>query len=196
MSAIARTRRFFSYVTFPSVGDCWLWSGTVNYKGYGGFDGKCAHRFSYRLFKGPIADGLEIDHICRVKHCVNPRHLEAVTGAENKRRRTLWWTSNGTCRRGHRITPENIYTFMNRGVIERTCLRCRMMSRRRWIARQATAGSLPVHSLSLRSAGTTSPPAYRSPESPQPRQPRAAQAVGESGHHAGLAAIGLESRER
>jgi len=69
---------------------CWLWIGATNQKGYGTFwsgDVRTgAHRWSYEYHVGPIPVGLEIDHLCRVRHCVNPAHLEAVTHAENLRR--------------------------------------------------------------------------------------------------------------
>lgn len=79
-------------------GGCWLWLGSVHKAiGYGTvsigrhpISGKktseYAHRISHELFKGPIPVGLQIDHICRVRRCVNPSHLEAVSQAENIRR--------------------------------------------------------------------------------------------------------------
>lgn len=76
------------------TGDCWLWTGAINNKGYGVFatdeGNQLAHRVSYVMFVGPIPEGLELDHVyargCRHRHCVNPDHLEAVTHAENVRR--------------------------------------------------------------------------------------------------------------
>jgi len=69
---------------------CWLWTGARTKWGYGnvGVGGHYfgAHRVSYRIFVGPILQGLDIDHLCRVKLCVNPDHLEAVTRRENLRR--------------------------------------------------------------------------------------------------------------
>ena len=66
---------------------CWLWTGGIQPKGYGTFRfrGKhyLAHRAAYEMFVGPIPDGLEIDHTCCVRHCVNPDHLEPVTPSEN-----------------------------------------------------------------------------------------------------------------
>jgi hypothetical protein len=70
---------------------CWLWTGTIANNGYGhiyreGGPLMTAHRLSYEVHVGPIPDGLTIDHLCRVRHCVNPDHLEPVTVAENNRR--------------------------------------------------------------------------------------------------------------
>ena len=75
----------------PNTG-CWLWMGTVTAGGadpYGRFwNGRMAyaHRVSFELFKGPIPEGLVIDHLCRTPACVRPEHLEAVTPKENTRR--------------------------------------------------------------------------------------------------------------
>ena len=70
---------------------CWLWQGGVNKTtGYGkGFrlaNEELAHRVAYALVKGYIPDGLELDHLCRNRRCVNPDHLEAVTHTVNVRR--------------------------------------------------------------------------------------------------------------
>lgn len=69
---------------------CWLWRGATNKSGYGNFwDGErnvSAHRFAF----GEVPEGLEIDHLCSVRNCVNPDHMEAVTHAENVRRSSRW----------------------------------------------------------------------------------------------------------
>jgi hypothetical protein len=74
-------------------GNCWIWRAHRDRHGYpeiklGGRRGKrvLAHRVSYREHVGPIPDGLEIDHTCSTPACVNPAHLEPVTGEENRRR--------------------------------------------------------------------------------------------------------------
>lgn len=78
------TETFWSKV--DKSGDCWIWTAGATSAGYGLFKHQYAHRISYRLHRGEIPEGLELDHLCRVTRCVNPDHLEAVTHAENVRR--------------------------------------------------------------------------------------------------------------
>ena len=74
------------YRVEPGTG-CWLWTSGLWGGGYGAFflRGKKvqAHRFSYEHHVGPIPEGLDVDHLCRVRHCVNPKHLEPVTRKVN-----------------------------------------------------------------------------------------------------------------
>lgn len=78
------------YEKFIKTESCWLWTPPPNAKGYGQFGDRgkmhVAHRWSYAHFKGPIPPGLVLDHLCEVKLCVNPDHLEPVTQSENVRR--------------------------------------------------------------------------------------------------------------
>lgn len=79
--------RFFSFVVKQENG-CWLWTGCKTRGGYGSFrneKGKTenAHRWAYRVFIGSVPEGLELDHLCRNRSCVNPHHLEPVTRYEN-----------------------------------------------------------------------------------------------------------------
>lgn len=80
--------RFWSKV--DKSGDCWLWTAAVNPNGYAQFSPNrrrvYAHRYAYELACGPIPNDLTVDHLCRVRHCVNPAHLEVVTRGENTRR--------------------------------------------------------------------------------------------------------------
>lgn len=67
---------------------CWIWTGAKRTGGYGQFyfDGRTckAHRFSYEFYVGPIPNGAQIDHRCRVRACVNPDHLRPVSNKENQ----------------------------------------------------------------------------------------------------------------
>jgi len=69
---------------------CWLWIGSLNGKGYGHFnlDGRIhkAHRWAYERRFGTPPEGMQLDHLCSVRNCVNPDHLEPVTNRENSRR--------------------------------------------------------------------------------------------------------------
>jgi hypothetical protein len=108
---------------------CWIWRGHVKANGYGAAgQGHQAHRRVYELLVGPISDGLQLDHLCRVLACVNPAHLEPVTPRENGRRGNSPWGINARkthCVHGHEFTPENTY------VTRRGQRHCRECSRRR-----------------------------------------------------------------
>lgn len=77
------------------VAGCWEWRRSLTKDGYGRIDmlvkhgvsyPRMAHRISYETFVGPIPEGLQIDHLCRNRSCINPDHLEPVTAKENIRR--------------------------------------------------------------------------------------------------------------
>jgi hypothetical protein len=101
-------QRFWSKILLPEDDeDCWLWEGALS-DGYGemiiniGASPAYAHRLSYELHYGSIPDGMEIDHLCETRNCVNPLHLEAVSHIENVRRslemkqlRKLWGLTKG-----------------------------------------------------------------------------------------------------
>lgn len=75
----------------PELGNCWIWLGSKTAAGYGQIivSGRrrgpkaYVHRLMFEMFKGPIPDGMEVDHLCRNTSCVRPKHLEAVTHREN-----------------------------------------------------------------------------------------------------------------
>ena len=77
----------------PDEQGCWIWQHKPGKNGYGLISvnnkGQYAHRISYELHVGAIPEGLTIDHLCRVRLCVNPLHLEPVTRAENTRRELI-----------------------------------------------------------------------------------------------------------
>ncbi|MFC8490724.1 HNH endonuclease signature motif containing protein [Streptomyces sp. NPDC057235] len=142
------TDRFLSHVD-QSNGH-WLWTGAINPNGYGYFSlggraGKSvtAHRAAHVLFIGPIPEGAVVDHLCRVKRCVNPAHLEAVTQKENMRRGNasiavaLSNRRRGEemthCRKGHEYTVENTKYEARKGNRRpsRRCIECQKAGYRR-----------------------------------------------------------------
>lgn len=120
---------------------CWLWRGSIGANGYGTFavDGRreshrhaCAHRVAYELTVGPIPDGLVLDHLCNVRSCVNPAHLEPVTQAENVRRAPRPANQNTDkthCVWGHEFTPDN--TRLSPDGRHRACRKCERIRCRR-----------------------------------------------------------------
>lgn len=86
--------RFWSKVDKRGPDECWPWTRATHREGYGawhwrdadGQHGTPAHRMAYTLAVGPIPQGMEIDHLCRVRACCNPAHLEPVTHHENMAR--------------------------------------------------------------------------------------------------------------
>lgn len=103
---------------------CWFWVGSLNSYGYGIFyvNGRTwmAHRWAYEFEYGPIPEGLTLDHLCRVRACVNPEHLEPVTSGENVRRAKSFITQ---CPNGHEYTEENTYRNpSSNGRLCRTCM--------------------------------------------------------------------------
>lgn len=104
-------RRFLAKLM---VGDgCWLWFAARTPAGYGvmrvGGVPSYAHRLAYEWFVGPIPKGLHIDHLCRVRNCVRPDHLEAVTAAENRARGLLGDLGSPIthCKWGHPFSEDN-----------------------------------------------------------------------------------------
>lgn|SRR5215510_7975723 len=115
----------------PDLGPCWVWRGFVQSTGYAkmrsggaGSPSVYVHRFAYAELVGEIPDGLDIDHLCAVRHCANPEHLEAVTSKENAKRRS----ASSHCQRGHEMSGGNLGTHPSSGT--RFCRECRRTAHR------------------------------------------------------------------
>lgn len=108
---------------------CWLWLGYVDKNGYARLDGENAHRAFYRKHVGVIADGNDIDHLCKRRDCVNPAHLESITELENNRRKSRTVRYQGKqfdiCRHGHPMTGDNLRLYKRAGGgVRRLCAEC------------------------------------------------------------------------
>ena len=95
---------------------CWMWGGHIDRYGYGKKTLRRrvvqAHRLTWMMMRGEIPTHLQIDHLCRVRSCVNPAHMELVTSRENTLRGLTLPATNARkseCLRGHQFTAENIY---------------------------------------------------------------------------------------
>ena len=126
---------------FVDANGCWIWTRSVNFNGYGQWSkrgpdqNRMAHTVIWETFNGPLPDGLEMDHLCRVRPCVNPAHLEAVTRTLNNRRSTTPTALNflkTSCIHGHVFDRENTI-IKRRGRDCRACKYKEQNERRRRI---------------------------------------------------------------
>jgi hypothetical protein len=134
--------RFTAFVLVDAVTGCWLWQGHITKHGYGHFgmirpDGtwgpRRAHRVAYELFVGPIPEGLTLDHLCEVRHCVNPEHLTPVTVAANTLRNDSPPSENARqerCLRDHPLSGDNLQLVNTSGGVKRRCKACARERRR------------------------------------------------------------------
>lgn len=133
--------RFWAKVRATPVDDpnaCWLWQAATDGHGYGQFNAGGgnivkAYAFLYKEMHGPIAPGLELDHLCRVRRCVNPDHLEPVTHQENVARSPIVGQGGGKaqrakshCPQGHPYDEANTYIAKGGGRCCRACHRERV----------------------------------------------------------------------
>ena len=127
-----RDRLLGGLVIDPSSG-CLLWQGAPDQDGYGHIrlNGKQVrvHRVMFEMFVGPIPPGVEPDHLCRIRHCAAPAHLELVTHKENMLRGLGVGSTNAAkthCDHGHEFTEANTYIMPSGGRDCRACIRDRV----------------------------------------------------------------------
>jgi hypothetical protein len=138
--SLSAEERILSKFTRGAADTCWPWQGSMSSNGYGnvpletgrGARATSAHRAVYTLLVGEIPVGLQIDHLCRNRACVNPAHLEPVTQQENLRRAAALRTS---CAKGHSYSEENTYYEPGRPTV-RQCRECRRSIQRNYRAKQ------------------------------------------------------------
>ena len=135
------TRLMSKVDMLPDLPGCWIFAGALDGDGYGcigvkrvvgkGMAIKLAHRVSYELHRGPISDGTELDHLCRLRCCVNPWHLEPVPHIINVLRGSRVGTESPShnrikthCPHGHEYTPEN--TYISKDGRHRDCRECHL----------------------------------------------------------------------
>lgn len=123
---------------------CHIWKGAKGSTGYGRYRGKPAHRYAYERVNRPVPAGLELDHRCRNRACVNLDHLEAVTHWENLHRSPYTLASIGSakthCPAGHEYDETN--TYRRRG--KRYCRICLAQSSKAWKRRRHEGGTAAV----------------------------------------------------
>ena len=126
-----------------SPSGCWLWGKHINADGYGKIRFEkiayLAHRLSYQVHIGPIPDGMQLDHLCRVRSCVNPAHLEPVTCAENLHRgehSNMKAYREDVCPLGHVLSGDNLSPRTDGRRKCKTCVNARARQRRARLARQ------------------------------------------------------------
>ena len=146
---LTASQRFFAKIDFagpipqhcPALGGCWIWKERLNPYGYGQFhDGKTyyAHRYMYQLLGGVVPDDLTIDHLCRIRHCVNPDHFDVVSRKINVLRGIGVAAVNARkthCIHGHPLSGLNLRLQVRRRKGKprtiRVCVRCDSAPRRR-----------------------------------------------------------------
>lgn len=175
---------------------CWNWNGTLSPSGYGVLTRRNravqAHRFMYELTNGaPPPSGLELDHLCRNRRCINPAHLEAVTHRENMRRSESPPGFNARktfCNSGHPLSGDNL-RHNTYGV--RVCRECRLVRNAKVLRQEAS------RRLAVRNGEFAASPAMRllvaRRRQSRIKQLQIAAAMGSSVGHVGKTERGLRT---
>lgn len=125
--------RVLSRVVIDGDTGCWLFNGALSTRGYGKIaiaprgSVAPAHRVTYEALVGSIPGGLELDHLCRTRRCVNPAHLEPVTSRENILRGEgmgARYARRDRCKHGHLFTKANTAFRNEGGRVSRRCRAC------------------------------------------------------------------------
>lgn len=126
----SEAERFWDKVDLRTGVGCWIWTAFIDDCGYGSFwaprGTQAAHRWSWEHLIGRIPAGMVLDHLCRVRECVNPAHLEPVEVSENFFRSDAPASMNAVkthCVRGHELSGENLYLRPDGGRNCRACYR-------------------------------------------------------------------------
>jgi HNH endonuclease len=132
-------------VNRPELGPCWLWTAYIKENGYGTFAIRHgvvvhAHRLAYELCVGPIPKGKDLDHLCRVRRCINPKHTEPVTRLVNVARGD--GAPKSHCKNGHLMSGDNLRIVSTTG--HRYCGEC---NRQKAEANRRKAGILPKYTV-------------------------------------------------
>lgn len=127
-------------------GDCWIWTGFKTWEGYprtGAANkglSQYAHVAAYTLTIGPVPEGLQLDHLCKNRSCINPRHMEPVTPVVNSSRAK--WATSTHCIHGHEFTECNTHHYIQKrnGRPARRCKACHAIeSHSRYLRQKAAA---------------------------------------------------------
>lgn len=128
----------------PELGPCHLWLGTVDADGYGLWwknrRNRRVHISTYESAHGPVPEGLQLDHLCRVRRCCNDGHVEPVTCRANLLRGDTHAARNARkthCPKGHEYTTQNTYVRSGK----RHCKACSRAAHQRWRARNASSAA-------------------------------------------------------
>lgn len=130
--------RFWEKVNKQAAGGCWEWQASRMPNGYGRFvrdegGSTLTHRIAYEMLVGPIPAGLQIDHLCRNRGCVNPAHLEPVTARQNVLRSESMAAHHAKkthCPAGHPYAGDNLHIDRSGSRICRACHRQHEQNRR------------------------------------------------------------------